>query len=634
MKIESLQVCNYRSFGSSAHFNFESNIMALIGRNGVGKSNALEALSRLKFFANGVAGAIPPNAVNQNSGIAPEITVSGTLDDEDLRELEELGVKAADENACTNREVVCRFRFDPTRNATRMAFEGWFHDYMHSDAELRELDERSKALVGYLSKAKVLENNVERKELIEALSDFMDYYVPGLNRIAKWCKETLYHHVEEGRKEDLLDFIEKFRDKVGRTYGAFGAVSPKIFLFEDAAEFPNGYKLDDIIAWDQNNRLSAVSRTALTRFLDAVGSTREELVRAFQENDERERRRLQSKIANAARRLSRRFNESYRNGDAEVELDVSFDGNVLRFSVGNADIPANLVWSDTSAGVRWYLSVFLEIEKALVHRNVILLVDEPAIHLHVTAQREALALLQRVASGTRYVVYTTHSPYMMDMERLGDVRAIVREGDVSSIRTLTGVETAESRQEVLTPVCHALGYSMSAGIVPDATRLNVVVEGITDAIYMQAMMRVLGVDGKSRPYVLPCQGAPSVPYVVPLLIGWGLRFRVLLDRDPAGFATGKLIGEKYGRDVDVRYVGEGDSCQQIENLISSRDYRLVCGDDLDANDLKKAKVAKARRFAAMVDAGDIKPDNETRRNFSRLFEELERNAAAPASRAV
>ncbi|MBR3223280.1 MAG: AAA family ATPase [Kiritimatiellae bacterium] len=47
MKIKEIHVSNYCSFGYEAWITFNSNIMALIGRNGVGKTNALDAISRM-----------------------------------------------------------------------------------------------------------------------------------------------------------------------------------------------------------------------------------------------------------------------------------------------------------------------------------------------------------------------------------------------------------------------------------------------------------------------------------------------------------------------------------------------------------------------------------------------------------
>ena len=62
---------------------------------------------------------------------------------------------------------------------------------------------------------------------------------------------------------------------------------------------------------------------------------------------------------------------------------------------------------------------------------------------------------------------------------------------------------------------------------------------------------------------------------------------------------------------------------QIENLLSSADYEKVCGKDFDPKDIKKSKVAKAKRFAAMVESGELIPDETTIKNFNRIFDWLE-----------
>jgi hypothetical protein len=372
-----------------------------------------------------------------------------------------------------------------------------------------------------------------------------------------------------------------------------------------------------------NDHISSGDKIALERFLGAVKSSREELLKAFDEKNESVRNNIQDRITKETRKLVKEFNNSYLRGAAEIELNVKFDGRFLRFTICNADTPGSVLWTEASSGVRWYLSAFFELKRALHSRNSIILIDEPGIHLHVTAQKEALALLQQLAQGTKYVLYTTHSPYLIDKNRLGDVLAIVREENVSVVRNLTSIENVFSRMEALTPVCHALGYDMSMSLTPQASRMNLVVEGISDSYYINAMLSFLKVPDKDRPFVIPCQGASSVPNVLSILLGWGLQFSVLLDHDDEGLRTSQKIAAVFDiSGFHVCHVSR-ESGNQIENLLSQEDYKKLCGDDFDPADIKKSKTAKARRFAAMVESGRLIPDETTVKNFKRVFDWLE-----------
>ena len=615
MKIKEIHVSHYCSFGQVAWVSFNSNIMALIGRNGVGKTNALDAISRMKFFCDEVEHVIPARAVNQNTNELPVLKIFASLDEQDIADIgpEIVGTEES-------RDVGYMFDYDKSTRRTRLSYIGFFFSAMQNITELAHIRDDIKELGEFLAKKRIF-NDDNYQRLVWALKEYGRFYIPNISGLVSWALQNLIHHLEEPRKNKLKLLLEPLRDALEKRYAAFRKVSPQIHLFEDAAEFPNAYNIDEVSAWD--HRISRDKKVALERFLGAIGSSREELIAAFSEKNESVRNTIQDRIAKVTRKLMREFNESYLKGSAEIELNVKFDGSYLRFTICNADTTGSVLWSEASSGVRWYLSAFFELKRALHSRNSIILIDEPAIHLHIMAQKEVLKLLQTLAQGTKYVLYTTHSPYLIDKNRLGDVEAIVRQANTSIIENLTAIEDCPSRMEVLTPVCHALGYDMSMSLTPQTSRMNLVVEGISDAYYVNAMLTFLKVPDEDRPFVIPCQGAPSVPNVLSVLLGWGLPFSVLLDYDEEGLKTSKKIDAAFGEVGFHVCMVSRERGNQIENLLSSEDYRKVCGKDLDPTDIRKSKVAKAKRFESMLASGELIPDETTVKNFKRIFDWLD-----------
>lgn len=613
MKIKEIHVSNYCSFGNEAWISFSSNIMALIGRNGVGKTNALDAISRMRFFCDDVENVIPARAVNQNTHKSPVLKIYATLDDYDITDI---GPEIVGD--VTDFDVTYMFEYDTNSRQTLFSFAGLFFSVMQNIKELADLRNDIKELGEFLAAKRIL-NDEHYQRLIWALKEYGRFYIPNISGLVSWALQNLVRHVDEPHKSKLKPLLESLRDALEKRYAAFRKVSPQIHLFRDAAEFPNSYNIEEVRA----NRISPSDSIALERFLGAVGSSRNELIAAFGEKNESVRNNIQDRIIKETRRLVKEFNDSYLNGTAEIELNVKFDGPFLRFTICNADTTGSVLWSEASSGVRWYLSAFFELKRALHSRNSIILIDEPAIHLHVTAQREARTLLQKLAQGTKYVLYTTHSPYLIDKNRLGDVQAIVREGDVSVIRNLTAIEDIPSRMEVLTPVYHALGYDMSMSLTPQSSRMNLVVEGISDSYYVNAMLAFLKVPDEDRPFVIPCQGAPSVPNVLSILLGWGLQFSVLLDYDEEGLRTSQKIDTAFGETGIRICMVSRERGSQIENLLSQEDYKKVCGNEFDPTDFKQAKTVKARRFASMVESGELVPDEITIKNFRRIFDWLD-----------
>ena len=610
MKIISAQFDNYRSFGAPVHFEFTRNIVGLIGQNGMGKTNALEALSRMRFFTDEVMNVIPESAINQNTEEVPEIVIHARLDDRDIKEL---GAAAIGKKEDLNTSY--RFKYDALRKRTQMSFTGFFFNRMQDNPSIADLHKDLFALAGHLGESKRQLNSTEYHDLIEALIGYETHYIPRLHAIIKWALQTLPSHVGPEWKDKVLPLLRTFESVLQDLYKAFAKVSPQIYLFKDAAEFPNAYNIDEVQAWDQ--RLSENSRIALDRYLRAIDVSRNELVQAFKDNDLRIRERLRGRIIKRTRDVIRGFNKYYKNNTAGIELNVEFDGSMLRFAVGNNNDDGGVPWSDASAGVRWYLSAYMEICKALQSRNVLLLIDEPAMHLHVKAQQEALKLLQELANETRFIVYTTHSPYMIDKTRLGDVRAVVKEGKVSTIRTLQQVGGIPSRLEVLTPVCHALGYEMSASLVPNASKLNLVTEGVTDSLYVNAMMDVLKFfSEEERPFVLSSQGASSIQNIAAIFVGWGVPFCTLLDRDNSGKEAAKVIKERFGEDY-ILFVSKTDG-EAIENLIADEDVEATCPEEMDIRQFRNSKTLRAERFAAAVGEG-WRPSKKTCDAFDELF---------------
>lgn len=146
MKIISAQFDNYRSFGAPVYFEFTRNIVGLIGQNGMGKTNALEALSRMRFFTDEVLNVISGSAINQNTEEVSEIVLHAELDDRDVAELGPAMLGSGGD-----RKVSYRFRYETLYKRTRMSFTGFYFNCIQNNPTLFELHEGLAGLLSYLS---------------------------------------------------------------------------------------------------------------------------------------------------------------------------------------------------------------------------------------------------------------------------------------------------------------------------------------------------------------------------------------------------------------------------------------------------------------------------------------------------
>jgi len=154
-----------------------------------------------------------------------------------------------------------------------------------------------------------------------------------------------------------------------------------------------------------------------------------------------------------------------------------------------------------SKGFVWFFSFLawygdIQREK----QNVILLLDEPGLSLHGKAQSDLLRYFEEELVGNHQLIYTTHSPFLVDATRFDRVR-IVQDRSVDSDDELpleedgTKVitEVMEASDDSLFPLQGALGYDLAQTLFVGPNCL--IVEGVSDLLYLQVMSGVLQSEG-------------------------------------------------------------------------------------------------------------------------------------------
>ncbi|MBT3382051.1 MAG: AAA family ATPase [Lentisphaerae bacterium] len=180
-----------------------------------------------------------------------------------------------------------------------------------------------------------------------------------------------------------------------------------------------------------------------------------------------------------------------------------------------------------SRGFVWFFSFLAWYGDVLREKqNVILLLDEPGLSLHGRAQGDLLKYFEKELIGNHQVIYTTHSPFMVDPARFDRVRIVQDRSldvaeDVPSDEegTKVTVEVLDSTDDSLFPLQGALGYDIVQTLFVGPNSL--VVEGVSDLLYLQVMTGVLeaaGREGLDASWTItPVGGADKVPTFVALL---------------------------------------------------------------------------------------------------------------------
>lgn len=315
---------------------------------------------------------------------------------------------------------------------------------------------------------------------------------------------------------------------------------PKFFYFSDYSQLEGRI---DVKALDTADVEVASSSAQTARALLRLAST---TPKALADDDYEDRK---SELEAVGHELTSEVFEYWKqNENLRVQFDVDrqiepIPGHPQRFEVKKTFLDIRVEdtrhaftnnFSQRSSGFRWFfsfLAAFTEFESR--KEPVIVLLDEPGMTLHGRAQGDFLRFINERLAKAVQVVYTTHSPFMIETDRIERIR-IVEDGGPSTGATVTQ-EALTVKEGSLFPLQAALGYDIAQHLFIGDT--NLLVEGPSDFVFLDAMSRLLlekgrtGLDEKWR--ILPTGGASNIPAFVALM-GRNLDVTVLVDSGTEG----------------------------------------------------------------------------------------------------
>jgi len=174
-------------------------------------------------------------------------------------------------------------------------------------------------------------------------------------------------------------------------------------------------------------------------------------------------------LDSASQLMTKTLNQYFQERNYRVEYDT--DGQFLQILIWDEKKPSKINLEERSKGFRWYFSFFLVflVESEGMHKNAILLLDEPGIHLHLQAQFNLINFFQ-ILEETNQIIYTTHSPFLIDENHLEQVRSVYE--DENGITHITENNLIPDKKSIF-PLQAALSYSTSQVIYQGLKQLLV-----------------------------------------------------------------------------------------------------------------------------------------------------------------
>ncbi len=360
---------------------------------------------------------------------------------------------------------------------------------------------------------------------------------------------------------------------------------------------------------------------------------------------------IEFKIDKRTATAQRHVNTNYGNA---TTVDTNIVEHVLDIRVKNSKTRVSLPLQNRSKGFNWFFSFLVWFNKIQADSNskYILLLDEPGLNLHATAQADLLRFLESLVDKYQ-VIYTTHSPFMVETTKLNRVRTVFSDSDSSIVSD----SIQQKDPNTLFPLQAALGYDIAQNLF--ISKKNLLVEGVSDLLYSTTISEYLNANNRTGLNeditIVPTGGLDKVASFISLLRGSKLSIFCLLDsftdqKSQARFDSltiQKIISDKNikffhdyldnRKKADIEDIFTVDEYLQLFNISFSSTYTEIKVEELstEIEDILSRinKVIKKSRFNHYLPAKEFASNKDfvnnlseaTLSRFETIFKEVNKN---------
>lgn len=262
-------------------------------------------------------------------------------------------------------------------------------------------------------------------------------------------------------------------------------------------------------------------------------------------------------IEDAENEIERRLNEGWSQKDIRINLRYSDAENCIRLYIQdelkNHERDLTLP-SQRSEGFQWFFSFYVNMLAETMPDEdgyKVLLLDDPAVHLHPSGKQDWLDSLEEIAKEEQ-VLYTSHSPYLINKQYPSRIRTVEDSPDGTQINAAI----FDADTGTLEPLRNALGIDMSSS--PFISEGQVLVEGPTEyyilsavGAYFENVLEREFIDW-NKVSLMPVRGANDVIGKASWLESEELEYMILLDSDEEGQDVSQRINDHHGHINDDR----------------------------------------------------------------------------------
>ncbi|GAB3911954.1 AAA family ATPase [Mucilaginibacter boryungensis] len=645
MKLKQLVIHKYKCIETEQQFDIEDDITILVGMNESGKTSVLEALAKSNYFVDDKKFKFTPThdyprkekkSLDKSGDDPKAITATYSISEDILKAI------SADvgDGIFTQKSLIINYKFSNSRT------------YNNISCDSKKFIENKTSSLGISSKTLndklyLVKNTKNLEALIAEYKD--ENLTKGIATLKKyfenkwnWAQDPIGEYIS---RVHLSKNLPKFL-----YYDEYYALPSRISIENlqndelDDEELKTAKALFDLADINVNELINSDNYEDFKAELEATQATiTNELFKYWGSNNNLE---IIFDIDKREQEVERTTRNAY--GQTETIKDVKVVEHILDIRVKNRRSGVSLPLKNRSKGFNWFFSFLVWFKKIQEDNsnNYILLLDEPGLNLHASAQNNLLRFLKDLSENYQ-IIYTTHSPFMIESHNLEKVRTVLETEKGSIISN----SIQEKDPNTLFPLQAALGYDIAQNLF--ISKHNLLVEGASDLLYLQVMSSLLQSLGRTglneKITIVPTGGLDKVSTFISLLRGSDLSIVCLLDtfKDAKGKSKlDDLVEHRIINKKKIRFFDEfleDYTSADIEDLFEKNDYLKFYNEAFSSaitidqlNDKIKPILVQISKFLNITTFNHYRPANKlaskgvdekffssvTLKNFEKVFTEI------------
>lgn len=610
------------------------NLVILIGANNSGKSNVLEGLNI--FGQNSISDRDITDLSFDESCRNPKLKLSSKLDageeyaveiDRNKKTIVSFPEKEIEEKISLNitkeniyeelKDLYSEAQNCLDDNPFEEILESNFPEFFSDDYNDYEIDEKCTEEAGKFTDEQILtvaQKVFEQLKVIKAnCSDAASYRRNSYTDFISQIENNVFY----------TDFLENSKEKDDAAHQLNSCYKSEFgYDFEGNIHYYTEEKFSNSSLKTDYKNIAASD--FFIRVLNVIGvevSTIQNAHTNFQkQNNKGVLTQLEKTLNKKLQKISQDFNKLYYLDDSPYSFSISLESDNVYFSIFRGEQSLSLDYQ--SAGFKWFFNLYFGLLYTTeLNSGDIIIMDEPAMNIHPKGQKEVRAFLKDFAiRNDIIIVLATHSPFLIDLDYLDELRIVQNKDNITSIENNFSVVN-ENDPDSLLPVKDALTVENHIIMNPDNDLIFV--EGITDYNYLTALKKVLG---KDDIYFLPINGVGTTDKARKEVSERLLKIRknnptLLVDNDKAGQSM-----KSVNKDSDLKIISLDEvdaNFKTIESLFSQEDFQKFNLADSKGNFNKHASTSALFKTKVIMDSTLL--SDETKSNFNKLFERLSDN---------